>query len=73
VISQRGLSGIKSNPNKNPSDGIAATANIHRQLLSPRRAICQLTRYAESMPTTIANWFKETSVPRFFEGEISAI
>src|ERR1700728_2879176 len=58
---------------KNTREGSAATASIQRQLESPSFESCQLTRYADKIPTTMASWFNDTSVPRFFDGAISAM
>ena len=37
------------------------------------RAIIQLTTCASRIPTTMANWLSETSLPRRCAGEISAM
>ena len=49
----------------------SARDSIFGAMWSPR--ITRLTKYTTSWPKIIANWFQETSMPRFLVGAISAM
>jgi len=86
LSNQRGLSGTKYMPAKNSSEGAAVRANIQRQPCWPNqeprinsslapagrsRTSHQLSSCATSTPTTMVNWFTDTSRPRIEAGATS--
>src|ERR1035437_3303839 len=88
LVSQRGLSGTKSEPTRNSTAGTAQAANIQRQPCTAfqdaansegdrpfgtGRAMHQLTNCAASTPMTMVNWLIGTSRPRRAGGAISEI
>ena len=88
IASQRGLSGIKQVSNKKIAAGNAAPQNIQRHPICPFHeaqisaevksagigsAISQLVICAPRIPSTMVNWFNETSLPRTEVGATSAI
>tara|TARA_B100001750_G_scaffold79267_1_gene62901 strand:- start:3159 stop:3575 length:417 start_codon:yes stop_codon:yes gene_type:complete len=60
-------------PNRKHKDGMLSVASIKRQLLMPVSSRSQFERYEHNIPTTIANWFNATSLPRILAGDISVI
>src|ERR1035441_2976113 len=86
LVSQRGLSGTKSEPTRNSTAGTAQAANIQRQPCTTfqeaansagdrpfgtGRAMHQLTNCAASTPMTMVSWLMATSRPRRAGGAIS--
>ena len=86
MVSQRGLSGTKSEPTRNSTEGTAQAANIQRQPCTAfqdaansagdrpsgtGRAMHQFTNCAASTPMTIVSWLMATSRPRRAGGAIS--